>query len=801
MQAPFDDVNAAAPDGHAPKQRRNPATINLRPGRGGAQRRLDLKGDPAEGLERFGEVTWWPVPGPGTMLGLIERQVDGNAVALCRLSGEDRDDTLIDQVEKALALEAGNSETLSIRYILLALDMSGTREVRPPRALPAPAHILERDDIVQFERWVKEGWVEHAIWRDGRRIAREVLPAEMIVRILRENRVNLWLSSYGRAIDWNSDRLGIRALNLVAAEDRDNTERMLQEARLRRGPFAGNGWRNSPPRFGFVREPKTLELVEDDEQWPWIHRAHELADVGTFADEAGLSTRAIAKALADEGCPFDHDRIRQILKDPIYATGEWHVHVRGIPVAQLPLALKNPVPLDRFLRNQAKLELRQGSTKRTPLGEFLFNYVEVVHKQCAGELWKNGSPVLIKGHIAAGRESQRRLRHSPSVPAQCKGKGRALRGAFTWDRSELQDPVVKALRELVEHPEVLEQARLAARHQIACATPQLSDDQREQLQRDLIEIRQREQVAAEEWVDRAVRDSSIGIDEYQRVAAALKRKRESIERRLDADVEDQRTPAERATPQNVEELKRAFLEIMSVETPSDPLMRQVRARLFQILVSRIEIDDDGGPANPITITVEGHLVPPTGEGAASPLVAARELLESYAAARSGQTPEAERRLDALDEKARRVAEEAEDVETAYQYGYHKSVSTLSSHFFALSRRELKALRRQRLDATEWHMRRDPVREDWGAAWCLTVEVAPSVDSNCGGRPSSSHLILDTLASLGEASAAELTQETSLSLQTVRRWVKELCASGAVEQTQLAAGARSGLFRLRRPSAL
>jgi len=61
--------------------RRRPSVINVRPGRGGAPRQTALLGDPTTGLEEFGKVTWWPAPGPGTMLGVITRDHDGNAVA------------------------------------------------------------------------------------------------------------------------------------------------------------------------------------------------------------------------------------------------------------------------------------------------------------------------------------------------------------------------------------------------------------------------------------------------------------------------------------------------------------------------------------------------------------------------------------------------------------------------------------------------------------------------------------------------------------------------------------------------
>lgn len=784
---------------------RGPSVIHVRPGSGGAQRRLDFVRDPLAGLDAWGELLWWPVPGSGTMLGLISRDPNGNAAGLCRLSGEDRDDTLVDQVQKAVALEAANPERISIRYILLAVNMSGTREVRPPRAMPAPPGLLERDDILLLEKWFGEGWVEHVIWRDGRRIAREILPAEQILQSLRRNRVNLWLSSYGRMIDWNSDKLGIRALNMVSAEDRDNIDRSLQEARLRRGPLAGDGWRNSPPRFGFIKHAKTLERLPDPEQWPWILRAFELADTGDHDEPAGLSTRKLAAALAAEGCPFDHERLRQILRDPIYATGEWEVKVRGVSVAQRPIALPEgtAVPIDRFLRVSGKLALRKGSTKRTPLGEFLFNYVETVHKQCEGDYGNNGSPVLVKGNIVRGREHQRILHHSPTA-GRCSARGRGLRGAFTWDRDELQTPVVEALRELVTHPEVLAQAALAVRHEISASSPRLTAEQRAQLEHELAEIDQRQEAAAEEWVDRAIRDSGVLLADYDRIAGALRRRRETIERRLAADEAASSLGDEPSRAQGAHDLKEAFLEIMTVETPADPQLLALRARLFQCCVSKLIIDDDGEPTAPITITIEGHLVPDPSAAVASPLVAAGDVLRSYITARDGRLPEAERHFGEVGRVQGEVAEVAPDVETAYEYGYHKAVSTLQSHFFSTNRSELRAVERRQLDNLNWARRRYRMPLASTAAWRATVQAAPkdmeaAVLARRLGHTTAIR-IYQEIERMGEACVRDVADAMSVSNANVRIWINRLHAEGEIKRVRgYGAGGSTGFYAVSVPA--
>ena len=790
------DTNSTHGDGKGSgdQRRRRPAVVNVRPGVGGARRRVDLPTDPTTGLEKYGPITWWTVPGPGTMLGLLELNPEGNAVAMCRLSGEDKDDTLTDQIDKALALEAGNSDQLVIRYVLLALDMSGTREVRPPRALPAPPGLLERDDIILLDKWLSEGWVLHVIWRDGRRIARDILPAEQILASLRRNRATLWLSSFGRAIDWRSDKLGIRALNLVSAEDRDNINWSLQDGRLRKGPLAGKGWRNAPPRFGFLKEARTFERRPDTEQWPWILRAFELADVGDFEHNGGLSTRKLAAALAAEGCPFDHERIRQILKDPIYATGEWTTNVRGLAVAQEPIPLDDPVPLDRFLRVQQKLALRQGSTKNTPLGEFLFNYVKTTHKQCAGSVHR-GMEVGIHGWVNPHRDDLRYLTHAPAVPECCKGMGRrGKNGGWRWERADIQDPVVEKLRELVTHPAVLAEAASAARHQIAQSSARLSADQRTQLERELEEVAMLEDAAADQWLEKSLRESTKGDDQdarrrrvsqYEKVADSLARKRAGLERRLAADNAARAVDAPVARDiENEEDLKRAFLEIMTVDTPADPQMLQLRARLFQAIVSSIEVDDDGGPDTPITVTIEGHLVPDGVHATASPLVAGGELLSAYLAQQRGNAPDLDRRAAVLEQVQEEVGKVAPDSKTAYEYGYHKAVSIIVDHFFD-GKEDPVEVQRKTQESSWWTQGTRRRRHERGAdpAWRIQLALVrrsgPQVDVERGRRYGKSRAVLAALSQLGEATATEIAAAMGTKKAVIRHNIEVLRSSGHI----------------------
>jgi hypothetical protein len=102
-----------------------------------------------------------------------------------------------------------------------------------------------------------------------------------------------------------------------------------------------------------------------------------------------------------------------------------------------------------------------------------------------------------------------------------------------------------------------------------------------------------------------------------------------LRRRLEADDEaasrdDGETPR-RGDAQRL----RDFLEIMTLQTPEDTFHKQLRARLFQRVVQRIEIDDPGH--GPVTITLYGHLVPETSPlERANPIHACHDLLDGYA---------------------------------------------------------------------------------------------------------------------------------------------------------------------------
>jgi hypothetical protein len=622
-------------------RRRAPARINVRPGTGGLNRRVGQGAiDPTEELDSYGEIRWWPVSG-GAMLGLLTLSEDGNTVLLARLSTEDRNERLVGQLAPNLALVRQFPDQLRPRYALFAVNMSGVREVRPDRAGPPPAGIDERDDMVLLDEWIAQGWVEHVVARDGDRIARDTLPGDTLLRRWQRNGVALWLATYGRRMDYQADRLQLRAMMIVSSEERENSTRRMQIAQINKGPMQGNGWLG-PTRFGIVREKGTYRLSEDPVQWPWILRAFELADTSGYRRGSGLSTRRIAEQLADEGCPFDHDRLRKILRDPIYATGEFVTKVRGVPIAQRPIGLQNPVPLDRFHRVQELLALRQGRNDRTPLGEFVFSYVECVHAQCEHETNAAGRPALIKG-IVKEKDSKsgcRRYRHNVFTPQQCKTGGRGPNGSHVWERDDLEPPVFEALRDLVEHPEILRQLASAAVHENAETETRLKPAQRSEIEHQIERLEVEREAASHDWVSRlAGGENSRDIDAFRRMMTTFDSRIAALQQRLVRDDEAIAESDLEDPSSSRGERVRTFLEIMTPHTPTDRQLKELRARLFQKVVHRMKIDDPGHGS--ITITLYGHLVP---DGAAlmsrDPVQACGDLLDAYRA-EEDQTDDAE----------------------------------------------------------------------------------------------------------------------------------------------------------------
>lgn len=181
-------------------RRRKPAARYVRPG----ARRRRAPFDPTDGLEGYGEIVWVPASG-GAYVAVVELNEQGNTVGCARLSGEDRNERIVTQVDAIVALAERRS--LSIRRLILAVGMSGMRPVRHDPFVPPPDSEPERSDMNLLSGFIREGWVENVIWFSEDRIARKVLPAQMLFDEWQRAQVDLWLAVHGRRMDYESDNL------------------------------------------------------------------------------------------------------------------------------------------------------------------------------------------------------------------------------------------------------------------------------------------------------------------------------------------------------------------------------------------------------------------------------------------------------------------------------------------------------------------------------------------------------------------------------------------------------------------
>ena len=162
----------------------------------------------------------------------------GDGIILGRLSGREVEggETAMGQIHPLRAM----SERLELRprLIVMSVHNSGMR----PYA--------DRPDFALVEQAISLGWCRWVAWRGPDRIARDVLPAETFYDRLRRDGVGLYLHGLGRLVDWQRDRVYLRALRLVSAEEAASIKDRTHAAIRSRYIAEGRGWPSSK-RFGF----------------------------------------------------------------------------------------------------------------------------------------------------------------------------------------------------------------------------------------------------------------------------------------------------------------------------------------------------------------------------------------------------------------------------------------------------------------------------------------------------------------------------------------------------------------------
>jgi DNA invertase Pin-like site-specific DNA recombinase len=547
----------------------------------------------------------------------------GDTIVCTRKSSDETQNgqtTRIGQFDPCWAL--CGAEGLKPRMVIVSECLSGVWDFE-----------FRTDFMLGLDAIRRGGWVRNVVWYCGDRIARDVPPGERYYAELRNDRVNLWLASWGRRVRWTgADKLQLRIENTLAAHYRDDFVGKTQYQRMLQGPLAGNGWKGKPPP-GAWWNPETRRL----EQYEPVHK-HIRDMFGLLLK--GASTRETAEELERNGCPFDHDRIRTLAKDKIYVTGEYAVNVRGIAVAQRPIRWDNPIPADEWHEVQVLLGGRKGRANRTPDGEFVLNAVKLTHARCAGTKNPKGITVRISGYYLRNENGSTndhlaRYRHSTFTPDCCKHQG------YTWEREDLERPVIDLARKVLRDPDVLDGYRNAIHYEIDPDATVSAGSNRAQWELDLANLTARRVTAQAELRQHLVSSESTQdeIELHKQIVLDINHEISRLERYIKAD--DEASTQDVTSMRELRRQKRleAALELLTHEVPTDPRKRRLRARLLQSLVSEVIIhEDDEGRT---WLEVKGHLqssaIPSL--DSTDPVDHVSDLLDAYASRKAKEAGE------------------------------------------------------------------------------------------------------------------------------------------------------------------
>jgi DNA invertase Pin-like site-specific DNA recombinase len=492
-----------------------------------------------------------------------QQEADGDGILAARLSGRELQggETAMGQVhpQREMASRLG----LRPRLIVVSVNNSGRRRYE------------ERPDFRIIEEAIDIGWCRWVSWRGPDRIARDVLPAEIFYDVLKQRAAVLYLSDRGGLVDWQLDRVYLRTLGLVSAEEAIAIKERTQTAIRTRYPEQRRGWPGNK-RFGFRRNWATKFLEVHPEQWEFVKRIH--FRYAELEQRRGSGLRGLQAELLACGCELSVEQIRKILRDPIYITGEFTARVDGVAVAQRPIPLDDPIPEPVFQRNQELLALRSARESTTPVGWFCLNGVPVRHRRCAHLRNDRNLQTFLKGRILSS--SVEAYRHSPWVPSSCRG--------YVLDRAVLEPPIMAALRSLCVSSAL---ASAWDARQLAHArgfTPQLLDAQLKRFLRSRIRNRELQKAQLTRgFLERLDDGERVNEHAYWQLVGAVDAEIVQLRQRL------ARAVAEPAVGDPVCEhaLAESLASVLSDEVPDDDGRRLQRAALVQALVAEIELTD------------------------------------------------------------------------------------------------------------------------------------------------------------------------------------------------------------------
>ena len=424
---------------------------------------------------------------------------EGDGILFSRLSGRDLrgGETAMGQITPLR--ELAERRSLRPRLIVHSGNNSGARRFE------------HRVDFALAQRAIEtDGWCRWVGWRDADRIGREDLPLALYYDLLRRYDVGLYLCDLGRAVNWEADRLELGFRTLVSIRERIEIKNRTHNALERTWVRGGRGWPGARP-FGFRRNWATKHLEPDPDQWQFVKLIHlRYADLDLDRGSGGL--RQLAAELKEVGCELSHNRVRRVLQDPIYVTGEHSFVYQGERVAGKPVPLTDPIPEHVFQRNNELLGLRKANT-RTPLGTFCLNGVPIEHAACAHLRDARGRRPLLKGRLHMERDLYV-YRHEPWVPERCYG--------YTIEREPFERAVLEALSDALCGSDVMLSTWALASAPTINRTLRLTGEELGRLEREIGTLERRRAQLAREFRRRLVNgepanelayhDLTVGID-------------------------------------------------------------------------------------------------------------------------------------------------------------------------------------------------------------------------------------------------------------------------------------------------
>lgn len=575
---------------YAQRQRIRRSRRMSRPGGGRQPRPIVFTEEHAlrEVCEAFGQPTSRR-EGPVTVLQWTRG--GGNGAVFARMSSRDvqQGETAAGQISDILA--SLQREQLAPRVIVLTLENSGYSEY------------TDRPDFDLTADWIQEGWLRWVAWRGVDRLARMVESAGPYFKLLRDNQIGLWLARRDAFVDWKADDITIQA-ELLAFRVEGTQIRERTHGRLLHGWLeTGRGWPGCQ-RFGTRRDPQTKYLVEDPTGMEIVHFLYDqYVQLGAAA--GSTSRRKLEKRVQDRfGVRLSPSKINQILRDPIYVTGEWFSYYQGMAYQGRPIQLSKPVALETYQRAQELLALRRGRNTATTPGEYCLNGL-LIHAPCEHIRKGNSrSYVRLRGRYRAKNKTASYF-HTPNTPEGC--------GRFGLPQAVIEPVVMRELRRLLREPELLEAWKNARRDPSPAADAQHAETAEPPAEL-LTRIRnlelQLEQLQAQ-TITAAEQGEMLNTYHYAHLRETLETRlnqlREQARQHRHQERKLQRPEARFLDERTQQALVQRASELLTDEVPEDDEAKLLRTALVHTFLSKIVVDQDAD--GNFKVQLHGWLVP------------------------------------------------------------------------------------------------------------------------------------------------------------------------------------------------